>query len=380
MSPPSPLTMAINSSANVSFQIPPITIRLDRDNFSLWRSTVISTLEVFDFESHVLAPNPPQETKIVTAADGKTTTEVNPDYTEWKKRDRYVLLWLRSTLSETALSLVVRASSSHLAWQIIEKSFQSQTRARRMQLKIMMQTMMKGSMSMAEYLQKKRAIADSLTDNLNAISEEDIIGHILSGLDQSYGPFATAFMMKADSISVDDLTGLLLQEEARLEHDRTRHAALLPTPGPAAPMAFHSDRHTNRPYPPRVSPRQSYNSGSSSNRPPNHKARLHCQLCRLPGHEAIVCWQRTNHTDYPARRPPPQGRSTSSTSRQSTRQVHVAQHGDSSSVLDPSWYFDSGATDHVTPDVGKLISVDDYNGGDKLQVGNGSTSSPRGTQ
>lgn len=39
--------------------------------------------------------------------------------------------------------------------------------------------------------------------------------------------------------------------------------------------------------------------------------------------------------------------------------------------MDPSWYFDIGATDHVTPDISKLTIANDYTGDDKLQVGNG---------
>lgn len=39
--------------------------------------------------------------------------------------------------------------------------------------------------------------------------------------------------------------------------------------------------------------------------------------------------------------------------------------------MDPSWYFDTGATDHVTPDLTKLQITEPYTGEDKLQVGNG---------
>ncbi|KAL2972065.1 hypothetical protein AAZX31_15G234000 [Glycine max] len=39
--------------------------------------------------------------------------------------------------------------------------------------------------------------------------------------------------------------------------------------------------------------------------------------------------------------------------------------------MDPSWYFDTGAIGHVTPNLHKLNIIDDYTGDDKLQVGNG---------
>ena len=80
-----------------------------------------------------------------------------------------------------------------------------------MALKPQLQTLNKGSLSMIEYIEGKRSIADSLTENLHPISDEDLVGYLLSGLDSSYGPFSTAFMMKDAYASVDDLAGLLLE-------------------------------------------------------------------------------------------------------------------------------------------------------------------------
>lgn len=212
------LAHATASSQNL--QIPPINIKLDRDNYDLWRSTIVSALETFDLESFILKPNPPPETYMPTVSADNPKTEripqLNPDFITWKKRDRFVLLWIKSTLSERALALVVRASSSHMAWTSIEKTFQSQIRARQMAMKLQLQTLTKGSLSMIEYLERKRSIADSLAQ-LKPIPEDDLIGHILSGLDSSYAAFTTAFMLKSDVTTVDDLAGFLLQEEARIE-------------------------------------------------------------------------------------------------------------------------------------------------------------------
>lgn len=40
-------------------------------------------------------------------------------------------------------------------------------------------------------------------------------------------------------------------------------------------------------------------------------------------------------------------------------------------MFDPSWYADTGATDHVTLDISKLNIVDPYSSDDKVQIGNG---------
>lgn len=42
-----------------------------------------------------------------------------------------------------------------------------------------------------------------------------------------------------------------------------------------------------------------------------------------------------------------------------------------SKVVDPNWYFDIEAIDHITSDLQKLHLANEYHGSDKLQVGNG---------
>ncbi|CAN1775445.1 Retrovirus-related Pol polyprotein from transposon RE1 [Linum perenne] len=379
--PPNILSLVNGSSSPTAFLIPPTTIRLGQDNFGLWRSTVLATLEAFNLESFVLTPNPPQATRIVTSEDGESTPEINPAYTEWKQSDRFVLLWLRTTLSDQALALVVRSSTSNAAWMILEHNFQSQTRARRMQLTLELISLPKGALSMAEYLQKKRSIADDLASNLHPVSDEDLIAYILQGLDPSYGPFKTSYMMKAtDSVSVADVSGLLLQEETKLALEIAQQAPLLPTPPPPIHTAYQVDRNVGSSYQPHPSVRAQRPSSPSRMWTPPQRSRPQCQLCRRLGHEAADCRQRTNLSGYPSRWQPPQGRRLSSSPRPSQRHAYLAQHGDSDVVIDPTWYFDTGATDHVTPDLGKLTISEDYHGGDKLQIGNGKTSSSRGTQ
>ncbi|GKE79580.1 retrovirus-related pol polyprotein from transposon TNT 1-94, partial [Tanacetum coccineum] len=304
MAAPNLLHFATTTNSNLNFQIPTINIKLDRSNFILWRTTIISALETFDLQEHVLNPNPPPTTIDVPAVEAvpatdttpavaavPATTAVNPDYTTWKKRDRFVLLWLKSTLSDHALAMVALATSSRLAWITLETSFQAQTRASRMQLKTQLQTLTKGSMSMIEYLEKKRSISDSLAATLHPIPDEDLISYILNGLDVSYGPF---------------ITGL---------HDEILN------------------RRTNR------------------------RANL-----QLISKATPTLNQRGNQVDFPSRKPNP---------RNNQRQAHLAHQPNPSTTIDPAWYFDTGATDHVTPDITKLNIAEPYNGDDKLQVGNG---------
>lgn len=86
---------------------------------------ILSNLETFDLDSFVLAPTPPTETRSITPFIDPPTTKPNPDFQLWKKRDWFILLWLKSTLSERVLAIVARATTSHSAWTAIERMFQA---------------------------------------------------------------------------------------------------------------------------------------------------------------------------------------------------------------------------------------------------------------
>lgn len=73
----------------LNLQIPPIFVKLDRDNYPLRRSTVTSVLETFDLESFISDSNPPAETYLSSDSedDVAPAPKPNPEYVVWKKRD-----------------------------------------------------------------------------------------------------------------------------------------------------------------------------------------------------------------------------------------------------------------------------------------------------
>ncbi|KAL9689406.1 hypothetical protein QQ045_009791 [Rhodiola kirilowii] len=192
-----------------SLQFPNLSIKLDRTNYYAWHRVILSTLEAFNLDSYVTESS---QTK-PEAADAMAMQA----YLAWRQRDRLILVWLQSTLSERILCYVARASSTFEIWTMLQQLFQSQTRARLQQLKSSLQSLSKGSLSMMEYIEKKRSIVDSLTECEYMVSNDDFLACILQGLDSSYGPFKTAVNMRIEPIDPDELTGLLLREEENIE-------------------------------------------------------------------------------------------------------------------------------------------------------------------
>nr|KAJ0184809.1 hypothetical protein LSAT_V11C900481040 [Lactuca sativa] len=178
------------------------------------------------------------------------------------------LCFYGSSLLDRALALVARGRP-------LKKLFKPKLGCM-MRLKAQLQTLTKGSMSMMEYIERKRSVADFLAANSHIVSDEDLIGHILTELDLSYGAFTTAFMMKTENLSIDDLVGFLLQEETRLEQEHVRLASV-------RQITTALTRSTS--------------SSLSRNYDPQRRCPI-CQLCNKQGHKTIDCWQRVNQTDF----------------------------------------------------------------------------------
>jgi hypothetical protein len=79
--------------------------------------------------------------------------------------------------------------------------------------------------------------------------------------------------------------------------------------------------------------------------------RLVCQVCGKEGHTALACWKRfqKNH------RGP-----------EKSAGVAVGHYG-----VDTNWYYDTGATDHITGELDKVHVKDRYNGNDQIHTASG---------
>jgi len=77
-----------------------------------------------------------------------------------------------------------------------------------------------------------------------------------------------------------------------------------------------------------------------------------CQLCGKEGHSVLRCFKRfaASFTGPP----------------QKSASVTTSSYG-----VDTNWYMDSGATDHVTGELEKLIVHDKYHGGDQVHNASG---------
>ncbi|KAJ8898914.1 hypothetical protein K2173_008407 [Erythroxylum novogranatense] len=131
-----------------------------------------------------------------------------------------VLSWIPGSLSKSVLSQVVSTTTAHAAWSRLQTTFTSGSRAQIRTLKNSLHSLSRENDSIVTYIDRAKRIFDQLAALDAAISEDDLIDHILRGLGPDYRPFTRNIEAKLVSISFDDLFGLLLSGELQLQNAR----------------------------------------------------------------------------------------------------------------------------------------------------------------
>jgi hypothetical protein len=92
---------------------------------------------------------------------------------------------------------IIGNNSSHFAWNALEKSFSSSSRAGIIQLRLELQSIKKGSLSMIDYILKVKGAADSLAAIGEPVSEQDQVMNLLGGLRSDYNAVVTAINIRS---------------------------------------------------------------------------------------------------------------------------------------------------------------------------------------
>ncbi|KAK9159788.1 hypothetical protein Syun_006129 [Stephania yunnanensis] len=341
-----------------------ITIKLDHDNFLLWRSIVTSFIKGIKFEEYLLGTKArPQQ-----FLDASGT--INPDYEDWVSKDQMLISWLLNSLTLDIAQSVHGHVTSADTWKAIEALCGAHNRAKVQLSRTGLQTTRKGALSMSEYLTKMKRFSDSLSTAGSPVSNQDLISCTLAGLDGDYLSITTLLQDK-EGLSWAELQASLLSFEAKLAQLQNLHALAslsvnsspqtCPTSNPSAHFSQHRlqpSSNGQQSYPPRGRGGGHRGRGrggrflTNSNKPT-------CQICGKTGHSAAVCYHRNNPSYMGSI---PTAPSQLHMSRAPAGPPPTTFVATSPSISDASWYFDSGATNHLTSDPDVLSSKSSYTG------------------
>ncbi|KAL5718134.1 hypothetical protein ACHQM5_011070 [Ranunculus cassubicifolius] len=328
-------TPALSSLTNVTYLLP---VKLEgATNYLVWRSQFNPLLTIYDLEGFLDGSSTCP--KQLSPGENGSPAAVNLEYILWKKQDQILLSWIFSSLTEHVLAQVVGQTTSLGVWKTLATIYNSPSQARIMQLKYQLHTLKKGDLSMAEYIQKAKTVANNLAAVTSPVSDSDLTSNILSGLPSSYNAFVTSINTRIEPFSLEDLTGHLLNQEVWEEKQEQNVKSDLSTAtANIANKAYVNNNKGNY-----QTMRGGFRGRGRGGYVPT------CQLCNRPGHKAFYCPSYS-----------PQESNTP-----------AAMLASSNPAFDPNWYADSGATHHLTSDMANLTTRSEYNGSDQILIGNG---------
>lgn len=209
--------MASSSSAPPPALGPVVSEKLTRDNFVLWRAQILPGIRAAQLMGYLDGTTPMPSPSLEVDKDGKKTFVPNPELSYWLIKDQQLLSYLINSLTKDVLAQVATLPTAAEVWKALNNMFFAQSRARATNLRMQLCTTKKGNSTMAAFFTKMKGIRDELSAAGKVIDDEEMVSHILAGLDQDYNPVVTYIMGRTDDISMTDLFSQLMSYDARLE-------------------------------------------------------------------------------------------------------------------------------------------------------------------
>jgi hypothetical protein len=170
--------MASASSTAFAFSLPSLNssglVKLDGPNYLSWSTQFLPALRAHDLVSIVDGTEvcPPE---YLVDAEGKPTSDRNPEFMVWQKKDQFILAWINSTLTERILSTVYGMNTAKQVWSYLSKRFVPDSRTSISRLKRELQSLHQGSQSCSDYLLKAKSLAYQLSAIGKGVDDEDLI-------------------------------------------------------------------------------------------------------------------------------------------------------------------------------------------------------------
>lgn len=118
-------------------------IKLDQNNFLVWRNQVLASIKGNGLEGFITGANqcPDQYCNQInesssSANAGSNSRTENLAFATWIRTDQLLLSWMFSSIQENLLTFVIHYVSSKELWDSLTRMFVSQTQARIMPLKM----------------------------------------------------------------------------------------------------------------------------------------------------------------------------------------------------------------------------------------------------
>jgi hypothetical protein len=126
-----------------------IPVRLNRDNFSLWKGLTVPNLSGANLHDHLDSSAVVPE-KMVTQGTGDiAVTVANPKYHRWWVQDQKVLSLLLTSMHEDIAGQLIGCKIAAAAWSAVHAMYGAQSRANVRHIRRQLQSLQKDELSAA---------------------------------------------------------------------------------------------------------------------------------------------------------------------------------------------------------------------------------------
>jgi hypothetical protein len=168
-----------------------VSVKLEGHNYLNWTTQFIPALKSHDLLS-IVDGSEACPTQFLVDSTGKLTSDINPTYLVWQKKDQFILAWLNATLDEKVLSTVYGLTTSTQVWNALATRFAPQSRSRIIHLKRQLQTLQQGNKSCSDHLLTAKHLSDQLSAVAKPVDNENLISYIVGGLNPIFTTFITS--------------------------------------------------------------------------------------------------------------------------------------------------------------------------------------------
>lgn len=149
-----------------------VSVKLDRNNYPLWKSLVLPVVRGCKLDGYMLGTKKCPE-EFITSSDSSKSN--NPAFEEWQANDQRLLGWMLNSMATEMATQLLHCETSKQLWDEAQSLVGAHTRSQIIYLKSEFHSIRKGEMKMEDYLIKMKNLADKLKLAGNPISNSNLI-------------------------------------------------------------------------------------------------------------------------------------------------------------------------------------------------------------
>ena len=192
---------------------PTIPVRLDSNNFMLWRGLVVPNLPGASLHGYLDGSTAAPEKTITEGTGDDAVIKINPEYHRWWTQDQKVLGLLLASMSDDIACQMIGCKTAAALWKAVNAMFSAKSRASVRHVRRQLQSLRKADLSAAEYMHKMKALADVMATAGHPIDDDELVDYILTGLGPDYNSIAASISVSNESMSYSDFYSLVLSFE-----------------------------------------------------------------------------------------------------------------------------------------------------------------------